>query len=193
MAFKFFNEMLAEHKDKEIGLFWLGWYPVAVMMHPKHVERLLTANEAIEKAPEYRYLHRWLGTGLLTAAGHKWKERRRMLSPAFHFRILNDFVPIINEQSQVMVDSLAKTAGQEIDLFEYVPYAALDVICETAMGVNIKSQSNAKTSYVKAVMLQSEVVFNRLLNPLMPDWIFSRTAAGGCPSLGNEIQHFSIY
>jgi cytochrome P450 len=101
-----------------------------------------------------------------------------MLSPAFHFRILSDFVPIINEQSAVMVNSLSRVANQDIDIFDFIPYAALDIICETAMGVNIRSQSNPKTSYVKAVMLQSEVVFSRFFNPLMSDWMFYRTEAG---------------
>jgi hypothetical protein len=38
VVFNFFNQLLAEHKDKEIGLFWLGWYPVVAIMHPKYVE-----------------------------------------------------------------------------------------------------------------------------------------------------------
>jgi len=35
----------------------------------------------------YDILKQWLRTGLLTADGAKWKERRHLLTGAFHFQV----------------------------------------------------------------------------------------------------------
>ena len=71
-----------------------------------------------------------MGKGLLTSAGQLWKNRRRMLTPAFHFRILEDFIPIMNEQSDILVANLRKAIEQPfIDMREPILQCTLDVIC----------------------------------------------------------------
>lgn len=98
-------------------------------------------------------LHSWLGTGLLTSTGAKWRYRRKMLVPAFHFKILYDFVPVFNEQSWVFVDRLREIAksGKAADIVPVVTACTLDIICETVMGVSIGAQKNYNNDYCKAV------------------------------------------
>ena len=54
-----------------------------------------------------------------------------MITPTFHFEILNDFLQIMNEQSEIMVDVLAKLhkENKEIDIFHRIGLCALDIIC----------------------------------------------------------------
>ena len=97
---------------------------------------LLGSNKLIDKSREYQYLHPWLSTGLLTSTGTKWHGRRKMLTPTFHFKILEDFIDIFNKQSVVLVDKL-REAHQDmvannrdrINLFPYVARCTLDIIC----------------------------------------------------------------
>lgn len=76
-------------------------------------------------------LHSWLGTGLLTSTGAKWRFRRKMLVPAFHFKILHDFVPVFNEQGWIFVDKLRNIAksGKSVDIVPIVTACTLDIIC----------------------------------------------------------------
>lgn len=59
-----------------------------------------------------------------------------MLTPAFHFNILEAFLPAMNEQSNNMVNLIRQQVkldtpekGVVLDVVPYITYAALDVIC----------------------------------------------------------------
>jgi len=52
-----------------------------------------------------------------------------MLTPAFHFKILEDFLVVMNEQSAIMVDVLKEQGTKTFNIFPYVTHAALDIIC----------------------------------------------------------------
>ena len=85
------------------GLFamWIGPYPMVVLTSGRTAEPVLTSNSLIDKSAEYDVLLPWLGTGLLTSTGHKWRGRRKMLTPTFHFNVLNSFVEVFDEQVQI--------------------------------------------------------------------------------------------
>ncbi|RWS11415.1 cytochrome P450 4c3-like protein, partial [Dinothrombium tinctorium] len=120
---------------------------------------VLSNANLIEKSSDYSLLKPWLNTGLLLSGGRKWKSRRKLLTPAFHFRILNDFIPIMNKNSNVLVNYIEKSEDKIIDLSERIPLATLDAICETAMGVSLDAQMSAQSEYVKAILLISDLIF----------------------------------
>ena len=42
-------------------------------------------------------MQHFVGEGLVTSKGEKWKKHRKMLTQAFHFDILKQYVPVYNE------------------------------------------------------------------------------------------------
>ncbi|KAH8380304.1 hypothetical protein KR009_009855, partial [Drosophila setifemur] len=137
-------------------------------------EQLLSSQEHLVKHPVYRVLGQWLGNGLLLSDGKVWHQRRKIITPTFHFSILEQFVEVFDQQSNVCVQRLGKRANGEIfDIYHHICLAALDIIAETAMGTKIYAQSNERTPYADAVdkctammswrfmsvYLQSEVLF----------------------------------
>jgi cytochrome P450 len=68
---------------------------------------------------------------ILFSAGGKWKNRRRIITPAFHDKeLLNNFVDIYNEQSTILIQRLASIKSEkEINLYPYIASCALDIIC----------------------------------------------------------------
>ncbi|TKR87434.1 hypothetical protein L596_011832 [Steinernema carpocapsae] len=154
---------------------WVGPVPVVFLCKAEAAKILLESTTQITKPPQYNFLKRWLGTGLLTSTGGKWHARRKMLTPAFHFNILNKFVPIFSKESKVFADQIEKQAdtGVEFDLFPYVKRCALDIICETAMGAEIGSQMGKNMDYVDAVTTLSRLIWHYERLPWMwlkPIW-----------------------
>jgi cytochrome P450 family 4 len=53
-----------------------------------------------------------------------------MITPTFHFSILENFVEVFSENSEILVRKLQKEVGsQGFDLYPYITHCALDIIC----------------------------------------------------------------
>ncbi|GLH07853.1 Probable cytochrome P450 4d14 [Gryllus bimaculatus] len=159
---------------------WLGSNLFAVVADAKYVEHFLSSNTNISKNMAYKFLEHWLGTGLLTSTGSKWKHRRRIITPTFHFKILEDFMDVFNSRSNILVQKLKKEAdGREFDIYNYITLCALDIIYETAMGVQMNVQDNSNCEYISALQGLADIMVKRMFTPwLFSDFIFNMTKYG---------------
>lgn len=99
-----------------------------LLTDPKDVEVVLGSQKLIDKSDEYNFIAEWLGTGLLISTGQKWFTRRKVITPTFHFKILEQFVEVFDKHSAIFVQNLAKFKGQPIDVFPHITLCALDII-----------------------------------------------------------------
>ncbi|XP_046655329.1 cytochrome P450 4c3-like [Daphnia pulicaria] len=165
--------------EKSLMRLWIGPIPWFVLGSAQSTEVILGSNKIIDKSRAYEYLYPWLATGLLTSTGSKWHKRRKLLTPAFHFKILEDFVHVFNEQSAVLVGKLSEKVGQEFDIFPYITLCTLDVICETTMGRHVDAQSKSDSDYVQSVYKMTQIILARQTQPwLQPDWLFRLSSLG---------------
>ncbi|XP_049535219.1 probable cytochrome P450 4d14 isoform X1 [Anopheles darlingi] len=131
---------------------------------PAVIEQVMQA-KTIEKTIIYDFMMPWLGSGLVVSTGAKWTQRRKVITPTFHFKILEDFLIIMNHQTDVLIEKLkAHVGGPDFDIYEHVTYCALDIISESAMGVKLNAQHNPHTEYVEAVKEISDIIFKRLFS-----------------------------
>lgn len=161
---------LSEQFAKE-GIFRMRFViqSVVYLSTPDTIEAVLSKSNLIDKEGDYLILAKWLGNGLLTSTGSKWKNRRKLLTPTFHFKILEDFIPVMNEQSVILCEKLSVKSDDE-DVSRYITSATLDIIMETAMGVKLNAQSNYESiPYVKTIKDFSQLFLIRSITPWM--WI----------------------
>jgi cytochrome P450 len=60
-------------------------------------------------------------------AGHHWATHRKLLTPAFHFKVLENFVDVFNRNGKILVDKLSNHVnGPEFDVTPYMTLCALD-------------------------------------------------------------------
>ena len=66
------------------------------------------------------------------STGSKWKARRRMLTPSFHFNILKDFLVSMNCHASTLKEKLFSDVcdkDKPTDVFPYITLNSLDMIC----------------------------------------------------------------
>ncbi|XP_050426719.1 cytochrome P450 4C1-like [Adelges cooleyi] len=141
---------------------------------PDDIKILLSSTQHITKGPEYSILEPWLSTGLLTSTDEKWQTRRKLLTNTFHFKILETYIPAFNKHANGLVQNLAKASKNDqlvTNIDSHVTLCALDIVCETIMGVSLRSQEGQSIEYVKAIKTMSRVVKKRIIT----GWLWSDT------------------
>ena len=92
--------------------FWsLGIYHIG-LSRTKDAAVLLSSTKHTDKSWIYDFLKDFLGTGLLISNGEKWQTRRKILTPTFHFNILQQFAVIFNEESAKTVQTVKDRISQ---------------------------------------------------------------------------------
>ncbi|TMW50287.1 hypothetical protein DOY81_004639, partial [Sarcophaga bullata] len=129
---------------------------------------ILSSNSLIQKSDNYDLLHPWLGQGLLTSFGSKWHKHRKMITPSFHFKILQEFHEVMNVNCNKFVEKLKQVSkGDNIfDFQDQAHYLTLDVICETAMGVHINALDNHDSEIVNAFKYMCYNINMRIFHPV---------------------------
>lgn len=165
-------------KNNKEGLFvqWVGIKPIINVFKPEYLEHIFPSTVNITKGDFYDFLRLWLGNGLLTSTGKQWFHDRKLIGPTFHFSILEQFVVILSEKTEILTKCLErkieKDSEKAIDIFPFIINATLDIICETAMGVNIRAQET-ETKYISTVHAASKLIVNRMLQPwFWNDWLY---------------------
>ncbi|XP_055540137.1 cytochrome P450 4d1-like [Wyeomyia smithii] len=129
-----------------------------------NVEKVLQT-KTTKKSFVYDFLQPWLDTGLLISTGEKWFQRRKIITPTFHFQMLECFLDVFNREADLLVSKLRGKVGKdEFDIYEHITLYALDSICETAMGVRINAQDDPNNEYALAVKQMSTFILRRVFS-----------------------------
>ena len=112
------NELGMKHPG--ILKFHIGPIVSVTIVHSKHVHLFLKE----PKSNIYDMLLPWFGEGLLIAEGNKWFRNRRLLTPAFHYSILKNYVSIYNSCVSILLDGWHKLLKKE-NLYLFLRLSAL--------------------------------------------------------------------
>ncbi|XP_067206750.1 cytochrome P450 4C1-like [Linepithema humile] len=161
--------------------------------HPDDVKTILNIpTEHVRKGFIYSFICPWLGTGLFTSEATKWRKRRKMLTPAFHFDILKRFVDVLIEESNDLTQRLNDNEGLIVDdLISFISHHTLNAICETAMGTSLKDMDkNQVKEYRQAIHEISKIISTRIIKPwLYPDVTFALSSLGRKQAKNLKILH----
>ncbi|KAF2886236.1 hypothetical protein ILUMI_19937, partial [Ignelater luminosus] len=97
-----------------------------------------------------------------------WKKHRKIITPAFHFKILEQFIEVFESNAKILIESLKKEVGKtSSNISPYIKLCTLDIICETAMGTSVNAQVNSESEYVRSVNEICRIITYRIFNPFL--------------------------
>ncbi|XP_073991011.1 cytochrome P450 4C1-like isoform X1 [Rhodnius prolixus] len=169
------------HQDfPRMAAIWIIGIPEVLLFDPDDLEVIMGNIQHIQKGLEYYFLIPWLKEGLLLSNGEKWHQRRKLLTPAFHFKILEDSMQSLNKHSRLLLRNMLNRNGEPFFAEEMIIPCTLDIICETAMGHSLNSQENSgNTDYLKAVKSACNLMFRRCVKLIYGnEWIYACTVDG---------------
>ncbi|XP_044004041.1 cytochrome P450 4C1-like [Aphidius gifuensis] len=142
-------------KNFEDGIFrtWLGMTTIHVNKQ-EYAEIILRDTKQITKAHIYRYFEPWFGLGLVNSSGIKWAHDRKLITPSFHFGILEEFAEVMVEKATILNK-------------------------KTALGMNIHAQDDIESDYIQAARTLTDSITARIFRPWLKfDFIYYLTARG---------------
>lgn len=147
--------------NKNVLAMWTGPFCFVYLRTLSDIEKLLSDNNQLRKAINYSYLEPWLGQGLINSEGPIWQKHRKMITPSFHFKILEGFLEIMNSKLEIFSEVLEKKVGTGyFDLEPFIANYSLDVITETAMSTNVDAQ-RTNSEFIDCIKSLTEVIIVR--------------------------------
>lgn len=165
-VWQFFQD---NNKKYSIYRVWNGNLASVELVNPDDIEILLSSKSNLKKSKVYEFLQVWLGTGLLTSKDEKWHYRRKLLTPAFHFGILQQFSKAMFNEADLLVSRLQMECHKEMTSTElFIGDFTLRTICETAMGTRLQKNDGRSKEYMAAIYKMGQVIMGRIKRP----WLF---------------------
>nr|QZP43555.1 cytochrome P450 monooxygenase CYP341A43 [Ephestia elutella] len=152
---------------------WLNHILYFVLVDPYDMEVVLKT--CLEKDDLHRFIRKIVGFGSIFAPVAIWRRRRKITVPAFSPKIVENFVQVFSQQSQILKEKLEKCCDNSLfSLWPFVSTYTLDSVCETAMGVKINAQSNPDSPFLTSMNSLLSLVCQRVFHLwLQPDWLYS--------------------
>ena len=121
---------------------------------------------------QYSALSLVTGEGLLTADTQQWKDRRRIVQPAFHHASISLIDAHVARALQKLLAELKAQDGQIIDVDAAMMHMALDIVGGALFGTDLSGDA---AEFAQATLNALDVVVARARMPLSPPgWVPTR-------------------
>lgn len=119
---------------------WLGPVLGVLLDAPRDVQLVLTNEHCLDKPFLYDMLH--CRNSLISASKEMWRGDRRALNTSFSPRILQGYIPLINEKVRMLVERFGTHVDRpDGDLYKTIFIGMIDTVIRTIMGADVHAQS----------------------------------------------------
>ncbi|CAH2107735.1 unnamed protein product [Euphydryas editha] len=152
-----------KRKHKAVSI-WLGPKLYVFMSDGDQVNTVLRT--ALDKHFIYKFMKPVIGNGSVFAPVNIWHPRRKILTPSFAPRYVNNFVSVFEAHSKIVADQLESKVGRgNIGCFDYIVSYALISICETIFGETSDTQRTFDRTFFNAFSQCLKYLTDRMTKP----------------------------
>ncbi|XP_060801165.1 cytochrome P450 4C1-like [Amyelois transitella] len=143
---------------------WLSYKLIAVVGDPEAAEVVMRT--CLDKHEMMNVSRELIGNGSIFAPVAIWRPRRKFLAPTFAQKTLNNFVKVFSKQAIVLTDILNGVEGKgNFSIFEYITKYSMDSVCETALGIEMHTQSDPNHPVSKSFNEFCDLAAGRMVKP----------------------------
>jgi cytochrome P450 family 4 len=149
---------------------WNGYTPEVFTDDLRIISTAVQSPKFLSKGIVADALKDSLGDGLFFSTNEKWHIRRRIITPTFHFKILEQFFENFKKHNRILMDQIdEKTNGESFNVIPLITKTMIDTMCETAMGIDAMDCSQ----YAESLPELLSLTIKRLVTPLyLVKWIY---------------------
>lgn len=59
----------------------------------------------------------------------RWNKHRRLINPAFSRQVIHSFLPIFNQEANLLLKTFRMTQDQPIEIYEILKKSVLEIAC----------------------------------------------------------------
>lgn len=118
---------------------WFGPFLAIGVAEPRDIEIILTNEHCLNKPYFYDQLH--CTTSIIATDREIWKNDRRALNTAFDVKILQSYVPLMNEKSRILIKRMEPFLNETGNIYRTIFICTMDTITKTTMGTELNMQS----------------------------------------------------
>ncbi len=124
----------------DVSRYRLGPMTAIQFVRPEHIRTLLVEKrDNYVKGLSHDKLRLSLGTGILTAEGETWRERRRLMSPTFTAQAVNRFAGVMSDVTADLLDAWypEAAASRPVVINREMTQLAMSVISRSMFAADI--------------------------------------------------------
>lgn len=107
---------------------WITLLPYVVLVEPDDIQMVLSSMKHTRKIFFYKMLDNFLGKGLITRDVDKWKIHRKILQPAFHLHILEEFAGTFGKCADHLIEKLLEKDGKDVNVTVFINNSVYDIL-----------------------------------------------------------------
>ncbi|CAH1959693.1 unnamed protein product [Acanthoscelides obtectus] len=120
---------------------WISLAPFIWVYEPNHLKIILGNSKSSKKNVFYSILHNFVGAGLITNNGHKWRKNRKHIQPYFHINILESYIDIFMENARKFTRDFDGNKKDPVNITSYINKCVLNTLHESILGVPVDEDS----------------------------------------------------
>lgn len=168
------NEFISE-VDKTPIQTWFGPMLGVLIAEPEDMQAVFSSEDSLNKPYIYDLMQ--CKTSLFVAEKDAWKPQRRAFDAIFNFKMLQNYVPLLNEKSKILSNRFQTHVDQPGDVYRSIFIGMIDMIFWTSAGVdqNIQTTEKGALLYNTVKVIMSNIMYRVTRIWLKWDFIYSLT------------------